>query len=144
MFISPIDRPRPTTFLLLLLAALAIYAAPWRAAIAVSTGELMETCRLADGGATVENAGMSCCWPGWGCMFCASDTQGNIIEGSCYMRCSSSECANANAGMTTGNPALPQSVKNPEQFFGESMDTVAPPKIKTPKLEAAPGADTVQ
>jgi hypothetical protein len=46
--------------------------------------------------------------------------------------------------MTPGNPALPQSVKNPKLFFGESMDTVAPPKIKTPKVEAAPGVDTVQ
>lgn len=140
---SAIDRLRPTTSLLLLLAVLAIYAAPWRAAIAVSTGELMEVCRLADGGATVENAGMSCCWPGWGCMHCASDTQGNIIEGSCYMRCSSSECAQANS-VAPSDPALPQSVKNPELFFGPTPTAVAPSKTKKPKLEPTPNANTVQ
>ena len=140
---SAIERLRPMTFLLLLLAALAICAAPWRAALAVSTGELMETCRMADGGATVENAGMSCCWPGWGCMFCASDTQGNIIEGSCYMRCSSSECAQANS-LTQGDPALPHTVKNPDLFFGPTPTAVAPSKTKKPKLEPTPNANAVQ
>lgn len=125
------------------LAALFLFVAPSIPAGAATVAEVMEVCRMADGGATVENAGMSCCWPGWGCMYCASDSQGNIIEGSCYMRCSTAECAQANE-MTTGNPALPQSVKHPEQFFGGPVDTLAPPKTKTPKVEGAPGAGTVQ
>jgi len=144
MSISPIDRLRPMTFPLLLLATLAIHLAPWRAAIAAeSTGDMIEVCRMAGGGGTVESAGMSCCWPGWGCLHCASDAQGNIIEGSCYMRCSSAECAQANS-MTTGNPTLPQTVKNPGLFFDQAPRTMAPPKTKTPKVEPVPSADTVQ
>ena len=111
-------------------------------AVADTAQGMLEVCKLADGGGTIENAGVSCCWPGWGCLECATDTQGNIIEGSCRMKCRTAACAEANDTLTPGNPALPPSVKRPESFPGMMTPSKNPQTPKPPKAD--PGPDTVQ
>ena len=140
---SMMKRSRSLAPLLVLIAALLLLAAPWRGAGAAESGsDFAESCKLGGGynWLDIDNS-QSCCWDNWGCVVCSRDSDGYIIAGSCRVKCSSAACAEANA-MTTGNPALPDTVRNPEQFFGPAPGAVAPPQTKKPKAETAP--DTVQ
>lgn len=103
--------------------------------------EVANTCTVSGGTATISGGHFKCCWPGWGCVHCATDGP-TIHADQCWVDCDSEACRDANAADRLG---LPQTKKPPAATVpGTTPGTVAPSQNKKPNTATDPNAGTVQ
>ena len=103
-----------------------------------TTATMGSLCAESGGSATTNGDLFSCCWAGWGCVHCAAESDGTIVEGTCWVDCHTQACTDANARQRLGLPPKSKGVGTIPLQPG----TLTPQTPKPPKAD--PGAGTVQ
>ncbi len=103
-----------------------------------TTASMGELCAQSGGSSATNGDLFSCCWAGWGCVRCAAEGDGTIVEGTCWVDCYTQACSDANARGRLGLPPKSRNGTIPLQPGG----TLTPQTPKPPKAD--PGAGTVQ
>ncbi|HNB28995.1 MAG TPA: hypothetical protein PLR41_18640, partial [Alphaproteobacteria bacterium] len=62
-----------------------------------TTASMGELCAQSGGSSATNGDLFSCCWAGWGCVRCAAEGDGTIVEGTCWVDCYTQACSDANA-----------------------------------------------
>jgi len=123
---------------LCLLLAFALLPSAATAKAKDTTATMGSLCAESGGSSATNGDLFSCCWAGWGCVRCAAEPDGTIVEGTCWVDCYTQACSDANARGRLGLPPKGKDLGTIPLQPG----TLTPQTPKPPKAD--PAAGTVQ